>query len=55
VLGIIGGNSFERMALPSTAAFACDGRNFRIGVRVPAKLQMTEETAGMLALNKAIR
>jgi hypothetical protein len=28
---------------------------FRIGVRVPAKLQMTEETAGMLALNKTIR
>jgi hypothetical protein len=43
------------MALPSSPAFARNGRYFRIGVRVPAKLQMTEETAGMLALNKALQ
>jgi hypothetical protein len=43
------------MALPSSPAFARHVRYFRIGAGVPAKLQMTEETAGMFALKKAIQ
>jgi hypothetical protein len=39
---------------PGRVRLARSDRHFRIGVGAPAKLQMTEETAAMLALKKAI-
>jgi hypothetical protein len=53
-LANIGDNSREWMASRPSPAFARSDRHFRIGVGAPAKLQMTEETAAMLALKKAI-